>query len=590
MLELVSIVARGALVLTSMLDLVSIVARGALVLTSTLELVSIVARGALVSNLVELCIVKFIAVMDSYERSGWAVLRLSGLMCVALASACADARDTGAPNADTPNADTPSRDAAEGVRAEDHTGDVTDPGFIYGRVATDDGSVFEGRIRWGTDEEALWTHYFNGAKSDNPWVAALREEERPTERRAVGLLGVEVVGWDREVDLARPFMVRFGDLARIEPRGRALDVTLRSGTTVHLDRFGADDLADGLQVWDTERGRVELDEWSVVSIDFMSPAAAVQGPPPLRGTVRAGSSTFTGLIQWNRQQSLRDDELRGESDAGETTFTFAEIRSIERSGPEAVRITTVAGELSELSGTRSTGLDHRGVYVDDARFGRVLVSWQAFDRVDFADRGEAGNPDAADRTSARPTGVVAPAYHDFEVGHALAGTVATRHGEVLRGRLVFDLDESETTETLDAPAGGIDYTIPFALVRSITRMNGSTTRPDGSTARPGASTTRPDGLTTRPDGSTARPDGSIKRPDGSTARPDGSTTRPDGSTPLVRIELADGRTLDVEPEGDVGPDNAGVLVFADDDGPATYVPWADVGRIEFSLDRDPAPH
>jgi hypothetical protein len=32
---------------------------------------------------------------------------------------------------------------------------------------------------------------------------------------------------------------------------------------------------------------------------------------------------------------------------------------------------------------------------------------------------------------------------------------------------VHDLDESETTETLDAPADGVDYTIPFGLVASI---------------------------------------------------------------------------------------------------------------------------
>src|SRR6185295_17858108 len=60
-----------------------------------------------------------------------------------------------------------------------------------------------------------------------------------------------------------------------------------------------------------------------------------------------------------------------------------------------------------------------------------------------------------------------PAYDDFPPGHPLTGGVTTRDGRRLAGRLVFDLDESETTETLDAPSGGVDYTLPFGLISSI---------------------------------------------------------------------------------------------------------------------------
>jgi hypothetical protein len=79
----------------------------------------------------------------------------------------------------------------------------------------------------------------------------------------------------------------------------------------------------------------------------------------------------------------------------------------------------------------------------------VLVSWDAFERVDFSPGG---------------TG---PAYGEFPPGRPLAGRVATITGRHLAGRLVYDLDESETTETLDAPAEGVDYTIPFGLVASV---------------------------------------------------------------------------------------------------------------------------
>lgn len=90
------------------------------------------------------------------------------------------------------------------------------------------------------------------------------------------------------------------------------------------------------------------------------------------------------------------------------------------------------------------GFKHRGIYVDDPRYGRVLVSWGAFERIDFSAGGSG------------------PAYNDFAWGRPLTASVTTRGGRRLTGRLVYDLDESETTETLDAPSQGVDYTIPSA--------------------------------------------------------------------------------------------------------------------------------
>ncbi len=83
------------------------------------------------------------------------------------------------------------------------------------------------------------------------------------------------------------------------------------------------------------------------------------------------------------------------------------------------------------------------VNVDDRRYGRVLISWDAFERVDFSDFSSGGS---------------GPAYGDFPPGSPLTGSVTTHAGHRLAGRLVYDLDESETTETLDAPSQGVDYT------------------------------------------------------------------------------------------------------------------------------------
>ena len=62
------------------------------------------------------------------------------------------------PGSATSPAPTPSNGPAEEATQD----------FLYGRVTTDD-ATYEGRLRFGGDEEAFWGNYFNGVKDDNPW-------------------------------------------------------------------------------------------------------------------------------------------------------------------------------------------------------------------------------------------------------------------------------------------------------------------------------------------------------------------------------------------------------------------------------------
>jgi hypothetical protein len=181
-------------------------------------------------------------------------------------------------------------------------------------------------------------------------------------------------------------------------------------------------------------------------------------------------------------------------------------------------VTLRDGREFVLTGTREVGQDNGGTYVDDPRYGRVLVAWDAFERVDFS----AAGPDS--------TG---PAYGDFPPGGSLTGSVTTRDGRRLAGRLVYDLDESETTETLDAPSGGVNYTIPFGLVASIMLPNG-----EGRGAG------------------------------------------------HALVTLHSSEALQLERTGDLGYGNAGLLVFVGSQARPEYVPWADVQQVEF--DHPPA--
>ena len=396
---------------------------------------------------------------------------------------------------------------AEAAARADTRGD-----HLYGQVTMEDGVIHEGRLRFGGDEEAFWDHYFNGVKADNRW-AALVPPERLKERTPIEILGVDIAGWPRKIALGRPFMARFGDIARIEARGRTLRVTLRSGTVVELDRFAADDFADGVRVWDGIRGTVDLDEWRIRTIDFMPDAQPGPDPGRLYGTVRTRHGEFTGFLQWNREASVASDRLDGRTAEGEVSLRFEAIRSIARSSAGRTVVTLLDGREILLADGPGVGDRNRGIYVDDPRYGRVLVSWDAFERLDL-----------------RPGGA-GLAYGDFRPGRPLTGSVVTRSGRRLTGRLVYDLDESESTETLDAPREGVDYTIPFSLVATI--------RPRSE----------------------------------------------EGGATHARVLLRSGEELVLERAGDLGEENGGMLIFEAGSERPQYVPWADVGQIEI----DPVP-
>ncbi len=434
------------------------------------------------------------------------------LVILALALALALARDRShrAPeqDVDSATATSPAIIPPTAEATEAHQG------FLYGRITTIGGAVYSGRLRWGGEEEAFWGDYFNGLKAENPWVAHVPPEQL-MERRPLKIFGVEVAQRERQIDLDRPFMARFGDIARIEAEGRDLRVTLKSGTLFHLNRFAADDFADGVRVWDGRSGGVDLNERRIRILEHLPTDRLGAVPGRLHGTVRTRQSDFTGFVQWDREKCVGTDELDGHTADGELSLRFDTIRSIARKSRDSSLVTLLDGREIVLSGNREVGHGNRGIYVDDQRYGRVLVSWDAFERLDFSPGGSG------------------PAYDDFPPGRPLAGNVTTRAGRRLAGRLIYDLDESETTETLDAPSQGVDYTIPFGLIASI--------------VLPG------------------REERGVQR---------------------ARVTLHSGEELRLESHGDLGERNAGMLIFVDGGEPPVYVPWTDVQQVE--LDRPAA--
>ena len=411
-------------------------------------------------------------------------------------------------------ATSPATNAPPASRAE------VNQGFLYGRVTTDDGATYEGRLRFGGDQEAFWGDYFNGFKDENPWVTHLPAERLAQKRPPMTIFGFEIPFGERQIDVGRPFMARFGDLERIEARGRDVRVTLKSGTVFDLNWNAANDFDDGVRVWDGSRGVVNLASWAgglppparvrIRTIELLPTARLADVPSRLHGTVRTSHGSFSGFIQWDRQECVGTDALVGHIADGELRVRFDTIRSIARRSRESSLVTLLDGREIVLAGTRKVGSANRGIYVDDGRYGRVLVSWDAFERLDFGAGGSG------------------PAYNDFPQGRRLTGSVTTRTGLRFTGRLVYDLDESESTDTLDAPSGGVDYTIPFGLLAAIAPVR-----------------------------------------------------QDERGTQRARVTLHGGEELQLEQSGDLGKGNAGMLIFVDGRNRPEYVQWTDVERVEF---------
>jgi hypothetical protein len=226
--------------------------------------------------------------------------------------------------------------------------------------------------------------------------------------------------------------------------------------------------------------------------------------------VRTREGEFTGFIQWNRQKGVGTDQLVGRSADETVGVRFDDIRMIARHSVDSSLVTLLDGRELVLSGTPEVGRNALGHYVEDRRYGRVMVSWDAFERADFSPSGSG------------------PGYDDFPPGRPLSGAATTRDARRLAGRLVFDLYESETTETLDAPTGGVNYTLMFGLIESI--------------VLPGSAERDP---------------------------------------PRASVTLRSGEVLRLELSGDLGDSNAGLLVFADGRERPAYVPWGEVARIDF---------
>jgi len=324
---------------------------------------------------------------------------------------------------------------------------ASDVGYIYGRVETVDGGVFEGQLRWGT-EEAFWDDIFNATKVENENLDYLDPEMRRRLSRHRGD-GWDIFGISDHI-FGHVFAIRFGDLKRIHVRrGDDLVVEFRDGTELTLGG-GSNDVGARVTVVDSKLGRHELKWNRIRTIEFKDTPAKLHDRlgEPIYGTVKSGRYEFTGRIQWDNDEDLTSDELDGDTRDGRVSVEFGDIAAIRKYRRGAL-VTLKSGTQLYLTGTNDVNRENRGVVVVVERVGTVKIGWDDFDEATFLPASSSGR-----------------GYAEFAQGHDLSGEVVTRDGRY-DGRIVFDLDESRDFEMLNGTNGDTEYLIPFRDIASI---------------------------------------------------------------------------------------------------------------------------
>jgi hypothetical protein len=392
--------------------------------------------------------------------------------------------------------------------------------FIYGKIKTEDGKVYEGPIRWGK-EEAYWVDLFNAAKLKNENLRYLSDLERD---ELDDRTNSEWFSWNNnsnwfgsnrwtrwssgDNDYVHQFACQFGDIKKMRPTGsKYVELEMRNGEKFEVSGEGYNDIGLDIKVTDTELGEMELYWGRIEEIEFMNTPSKLTTKfgTPLYGTVEAFGEKFTGYIQWDHDERLSVDKLDGDSEDGDVSIAFDKIRSIERRGGRSF-VTLKSGRELYLSGSNDVSSGNRGVIIMNQEFPSVDVPWDEFDKVVFEDK---------------PATTLAP-YSQFAIQKELTGKVTTMTGETLTGRIVFDLDEEFDFELLQGKDADFEFTTPLRNVKRIVTKGRS----------------------------------------------------------RCSVELKSGKTFMLDDAQDVNERNQGILVFEGKTDPK-YVAWHNVQEVEF---------
>jgi hypothetical protein len=149
-------------------------------------------------------------------------------------------------------------------------------------------------------------------------------------------------------------------------------------------------------------------------------------------------------ISWTQ-----DEEVDGHRRFG---ILMGRLRSIQRRSRNTAVLELKDGSRMRVSSSGTDiGSSNRGIVVFDREVGRVTVDWSDFEKAVF---------------SPEPAGEV-----ETQADWRLYGTVTAWDGREFRGFIMWDNDESLSSDFLDGESRGEDVEIPFSNIRTIQRKS-----------------------------------------------------------------------------------------------------------------------
>lgn len=333
--------------------------------------------------------------------------------------------------------------------------------MLYGSVTTIEGKIYEGPIRWGS-EEIFLSDIFNSEKISNPYLKYLDKSNFKTNYKSStrsnngNWVNISInTRRDKSDYLVRKFQCRFGDIKSITITGRtSVNLELRSEKYINLNG-GSNDVNTNISVLDAELGLLSLNWNKIDVIKFFRPAQKISDSfgEGIYGKLTTTQGVFTGFVQWDHDERLLDDKLDGKSSDGDLKIPFRKIKTITKLNNNCL-VKLISGRELELHGTNDVNSNNKGIIMNLPNIGRADFHWKHFISFEILDE-------------VAPESLCDTSFPDSE---RLYGKIITKSGEEFDGVIAYDLDEAMDSELLNGYNDDIKFSIPFRNIKSIKPM------------------------------------------------------------------------------------------------------------------------
>jgi len=329
--------------------------------------------------------------------------------------------------------------------------------YLHGEVETFE-NTYKGYIRWGK-EEVFCFDYFNASKLETQYN---KEYLKSVENQNTSWLDdidwdISSIWEDKRSSLRHEFNCEFGDIRSVEVLGEnKVKLRLKNGVLLKVGGSGYNDIGTTINIIDEDLGEVKL-RWNKIKRITFSSLRDRQGPTfgkPIYGkvnTYRKGS--FTGYVQWDRDERVHQDLLDGKSRDGEVAIAFGKISKIEK-GRNGSKVSLNSGREFYLTGSNDVNGGNRGVVVYVDGVGEIIVPWKSFLSLDIVEE--------------KDKAMDVSQYKNIK---QMEGKVFLYDNSSVSGKIIYDLDETWQFETLEGEDDHIKYRIPFKNIKSIKPKN-----------------------------------------------------------------------------------------------------------------------